>query len=442
MTMSKLLFVLLAVALAVTAGAYGVAYWAAARTSPDSATGATPSFGTSLTGYPTTATQIAFWSGRVSEQPKAYLDLTLLGQAFLRKARETSEIDYYVRAETALRRALRINPRYVQAQAVLASVLYSVHEFGQALAAARPIVDQPRGVQALATVGDANMALGRYSRAQSAYMRLFAWAATPAAYSRLSALATLRGNDEQAIALMEHAASLAQQSGDYGESLGWYSYQLGELSFRLGRLDEADSHYRDALRAFPDYPLALAGLAKVRAVRGEHRAAIRLYARATAIVPLPDLLAALGDLYAATGERALARRQFATVQAIARIANAKRQVYNRQLALFYADHRVHLARARQLALRELSARKDVYGYDAAAWALARSGRCEAALPLAVRALRLGTRDPLLFFHRGYTEGCAGNPAAKRAWYARALALNPRFSFRWAPVARAALGGAA
>nr|MBA3401325.1 hypothetical protein [Actinomycetota bacterium] len=45
---------------------------------------------------------------------------------------------------------------------------------------------------------------------------------------------------------------------------------------------------------------------------------------------------------------------------------------------------------------------------------------------------------LLYFHRGYAEGCAGNRDAMRAWYERALALNPEFSIRWAPVARAAL----
>ena len=69
----------------------------------------------------------------------------------------------------------------------------------------------------------------------------------------------------------------------------------------------------------------------------------------------------------------------------------KRQVYNRQLAVFYADHGLHVGLARQLALRELRVRKDVYGYDAAAWALARSGSCREALPLARRALRIETR---------------------------------------------------
>ena len=431
----KLLSLAAAIVAAFVLGAYGVAYVVASRGSASEPTVAATAPQLDL---PDAVTQVAFWSGRVEAQPNAYLDLTLLGTAFAREARETSNIDGYIRAENALRRALRINPKYVEAQASLASVLFSVHEFGRALRTARPIVDNPRGVQALATLGDADYALGRYRQARAAYARLLAWAATPAAYSRLASLATLRGDNEQAIRLMDRARRLAEGAGDAGESLGWYSYQLGELSFRIGRLDDAEAHYHDALAAFPRYPLALGGLAKVKAAEGDLTSAIELYSEATSIVPLPDQLAALGDVYAASGKRALARNEYATVRAIATIANAKRQVYNRQLSLFYADHGLRLAEARGLALGELEVRKDVYAYDAAAWTLARSGRCAQALPFATRALAFGTRDPVLFFHRGYAEGCAGNRAAMRTWYAKALALNPAFSLRWAPVARAAL----
>ena len=54
---------------------------------------------------------------------------------------------------------------------------------------------------------------------ESAYADLMAWAATPAAYSRLASLAAVRGDNEQAIRLMERAARLASDSGDYGEGL-------------------------------------------------------------------------------------------------------------------------------------------------------------------------------------------------------------------------------
>jgi tetratricopeptide (TPR) repeat protein len=436
MTKLKAFSVLAAVALGSIIGVYGVAY--AVASGKGTTSDPVAQFSVPRTDYPSAETQIAFWSRRVAEEPSAYLDLTLLGQAFARKGRETSDIDYYIRAESALRRALRIDPHYVQAQALLAGVLFSVHEFRQALEIARPIVDNPRGVQALATIGDAHFALGEYDRARAAYARLLAWSATPAAYSRLAGLSSLRGDNEQAIRLMERAAQLARDSGDYGESLGWYSYQLGELSFRNGRLDDAEAHYRAALRAFAGYPLALGGLAKVKAALGDVSAAIRLYSRATSIVPLPELLAALGDLYSTSGDVAHAQREYASVQFIAKLANLKRKVYNRQLSIFYADHAIHLDAARRLALGELRVRRDVNGFDTAAWVLARSGRCREALPLTRHALGLGTRDALLYFHRGYAEGCAGHIAAMRRWYERALEVNPYFSIHWAPVVRAAL----
>jgi Flp pilus assembly protein TadD len=92
----------------------------------------------------------------------------------------------------------------------------------------------------------------------------------------------------------------------------------------------------------------------------------------------------------------------------------------------------------ELARRARAARPSIYGDDALAWALARAGRCDKAIPLAKRALRLGTEDGLLWFHLGYAQGCAGDRSAMRDSYRRALALHPEFSVRWAPVARGAL----
>jgi tetratricopeptide (TPR) repeat protein len=75
------------------------------------------------------------------------------------------------------------------------------------------------------------------------------------------------------------------------------------------------------------------------------------------------------------------------------------------------------------------------GDDVLAWALVRSGRCAEGLRWSKRALRLGTRDALKYFHRGMGERCLGRAAEARRWFRRALALNPHFSLRWSPVAR-------
>jgi Flp pilus assembly protein TadD len=107
-------------------------------------------------------------------------------------------------------------------------------------------------------------------------------------------------------------------------------------------------------------------------------------------------------------------------------------------AVSRADNLIRPRKTVELARRARAARPSIYGDDALAWALARAGRCDEAVPLARQALRLGTEDGLLFFHLGYAEGCAGNRSAMRGAYARALEVNPAFSVRWAPVARDAL----
>ena len=69
--------------------------------------------------------------------------------------------------------------------------------------------------------------------------------------------------------------------------------------------------------------------------------------------------------------------------------------------------------------------------------LYRAGRCNEARSYSARALRLGTHDALLIFHRAMIERCLGSSSA-RPWFRRAVAVNPHFSLLWAPVARRAL----
>ena len=91
-----------------------------------------------------------------------------------------------------------------------------------------------------------------------------------------------------------------------------------------------------------------------------------------------------------------------------------------------------------LARKARADRPSIYGDDALGWALARAGRCDEAVTWSQRSLRLGTRDALLWFHRGYAAGCAGDAAGMKAWYEKALALNPHFSVQFAPLAREAV----
>jgi len=82
---------------------------------------------------------IEFWRQRVERDPRDYISYTELAAGFLRRARETGDVDSYTRAEAALQQALELNPKYESAVAYLATVRYAKHDFAGALETAQQV---------------------------------------------------------------------------------------------------------------------------------------------------------------------------------------------------------------------------------------------------------------------------------------------------------------
>ena len=114
------------------------------------------------------------------------------------------------------------------------------------------------------------------------------------------------------------------------------------------------------------------------------------------------------------------------MRAIAALQALQPKVYNRQLVLFDANHAEDPAGAVRLAETELAVRKDVYGWDADAWALLAAGRAGDADAAMQKALALGTNDALLLYHAGMIAHGVGDDGRARSLLERALALNPGF----------------
>src|SRR5262249_16951888 len=209
--------------------------------------------------------------------------------------------------------------------------------------------------------------------------------------------------------------------------------QLGKLYWLRGDANTAARLYRSALAVFPGYVYALDALAPVAAGRGRLDRAIDLERQAVDAIPLPQFVAQLGDLYARAGRPAQARAQYATVRAIQRLLAANGIKSDLETGQVRADHGIAPTQTVALARKARALRPSILGDDTLSWALARAGRCQEALSWSRRALRLGTEDWLLFFHRGTIERCLGHRAAAKTWFRKALALNPGFSVRWSPV---------
>jgi hypothetical protein len=109
--------------------------------------------------------------------------------------------------------------------------------------------------------------------------------------------------------------------------------------------------------------------------------------------------------------------------------------YHRGWALFLLDHRRRVPEMVTRATAELSTRRDVYGFDVAAWALHQAGRDLEARRFADSALARGTRDGLLHFHAGEIALALADSAGARRELAIALDINPHFHLRHASEAR-------
>ncbi len=355
-----------------------------------------------------------------------------LGLAYEQKARETADPSYYTKAEGALRRALRLEPHDLAATTGLGSLALSRHRFREALRYGREARRlAPTSAAPYAVLGDALVELGRYEEAFRAFDTLSRLKPGLTAYTRIAYGRELIGDTAGAIQAMRLAADTAAG----GEPAAWTHWQLGKLYWSIGRSADAAAEYRTALTALPSYVYALDSLAQVEAGRGGVARAISLERRAVDRVPLPQFAAALGDLYRLAGRQRDARRQDGLVTVIERLLAANGVKTDLETALYRADRGIRPAETAELARVARRDRPSIDGDDTLAWALFRDGRCGEALASSVHALRLGTQDALKFFHRGMIERCLGHRAEARAWFGRALARNPRFSVRWAPVAR-------
>ena len=396
------------------------------------------SLGQLLAGFSTgdTAAYVRTLERRVRLDPRDGRTLTLLGLAYQQRARETGDPTYYGLSARALRRAADAHgPRALVVQA-LASLANTRHRFRAGLALARRAVRLDRyNAAAYGALGDALLNLGRYRPAFAAYNRMAVLAPGIAGFARVANARELTGHPAAAIDALRLAL---QADSTVPEQVAWTEVQLGNVHFNRGELGAAAAAYTTALRRFPGYVHAQAGLARVEAARGRYAAATRLLHRVVDVLPLPAYVILLGDVRHAAGDERGARRQYRLVHAIQRLFAANGVRTELQTALFDLDHGYGVSSALARARVAYAAAPGIYAEDALAWGLYRSGRCAQAERHSAHALRLGTRDALLVFHRGMIERCLGHRVESQRWLRRALALNPHFSLLWAPVARRAL----
>lgn len=395
---------------------------------------------------------IRYLEAQIRRNPDDFIAHNKLASYYLQRARETGEANYINLAGRAAQASLDILPADMNTEGLAALIRFenATHDFAQARDHARELVTlKPDKSESFALLGDALLELGDYTEAARAYARMEQLSDDDGAtaVTRLARQSFLRGKLDEAREYLSTAVTrLARSQSSTPEPRAWAYWQLGEIAFARGDYTTAERHHREALAVFPDYFQATAALARTRAAQDDIPAAIALYEQATRRFPDPSAIAGLGDLYQLTGRTREAQAQYTLVEQIARLGQPNAQskdestakLYNRQLALFYADHDIKPDEAYKLAAREYEARQDIYGADALAWTALKAGKIAEAQTAIQQALKLNTQDARLFYHAGMIAMSAGDKEKGRDYLNRALKLNPHFDARQSLDARTAL----
>jgi tetratricopeptide (TPR) repeat protein len=360
------------------------------------------------------------------ENPQAHHQLA---GAYLQKAREAEAPVYYTKAESLLWKAMELEPNSVEAMGLMGALCLARHQFRDALAwGKRARALAPSNSYVYGVITDAHVELGEYEQAIESLQHMMDIRPDLCSYSRVSYLRELTGNAEGAI----EAMSMAVNAGQVGtEARAWCRVQLGNLHFNRGRADLAGVEYQKVLTELPTYVHALAGQARIEAARQNYPKAISLYTQIVEVIPTSEYVIALGDVYKASGQTAKADRHYARVRAIGDAYRANGMDVDMEIALFEADHDRNLLEALRCARQAFEARPSIYAADVLAWTLYKTGKYAEAYEMSRHALRLGTKDAMLFFHTGMICKQLGRWGEARDFLEQALAINPHFSLQYA-----------
>ena len=261
---------------------------------------------------------------------------------------------------------------------------------------------------------DGYVELGRYAEAEkAAQWMLDLRPGNIPGLTRAAHLRELFGDHAGAVELLDTA--YRRTAASEVEDRAWILTQIAHLSLLTCRTDAAEQVLNEALSLFPNYHYALAQLAEVRAQQGRLAEAAALRQRHYEAAPHPENEYELGVALQRAGRTEDALAAWQRFDRAARGEMDSRDNANIELIYYYADHARRPADALAIARKEAARKQDVRTLEALAWALHTSGQPRDALVEMQKALAIGIKQPVSFYHAGAIAAAAGAPADARRW---------------------------
>jgi tetratricopeptide (TPR) repeat protein len=334
----------------------------------------------------------------IEKSPKDFEAYNALALALSRRARETSDVNFYDQAEAALRQSFAISPDNFDGARIRVWLLLGKHEFAAALEEAKKLNQKmPDDVMVYGFLTDANAELGNYKDAETAAQwMLDLRPANLPGLTRAAYLRELFGDIDGALDLMNTA--FQSTPPNEVEDAAWIVTQMAHLKLVEGKIEEAEKLLKRALTMFPGYHYALGNLAKVRIEQKRYGEAVELLEQRYKAAPHAENLYELAEALRLAGKTTEAEAAFAEFEQKSLLETNRADNSNHELISYYADYANEPAKALEVAKREFARRHDVFTMDSYAWALYVNGQYEEARKQIERALAVGIHDAKLLHH--------------------------------------------
>jgi tetratricopeptide (TPR) repeat protein len=359
--------------------------------------------------------EIARLQTQIKSSPQPRLELERLGWTFVKKARLTFDTGFYKLAEQCAACMDATGPKSPEALLLRAHVLQSLHRFSEAETLARDLLTTRTRPFDYAVLGDVLIDQGKIREAAAAYQRMIDLRPDLQSYTRAAHVRWLTGDLGGAIELMKLATS--SSSPNDPEAAAWAYTRLALYQLQQKGLKQALQSCDEALSLQSDYAPALVARARVLLLLNRSADALSELNRATSLNPLLESQWMLADVLREVGDVAHASLVECEITKLGATEDS------RTFSLYLATRRENLNLAIQLAEQELTKRRDIFTYDALAWALSASGRNEEALLNMKHALLEGTQDARLFFHAGVIATLNKQEHRGGAWLKKAYAIR-------------------
>jgi len=367
---------------------------------------------------------------QLSSNPDNSKLLTKLGAAYIQKARESNDPEFYKLAEDVLERAIEKESGNFLAMAELGSVYLSRHHFKEALELSQKALEiNPYSAYTYGVLVDAQVELGMYNEAIESVQKMINLRPDLSSYSRVSYVRELKGDIQGAIDAMKSAITAGSHAA---ENTAWCRVQLGNLFYNKGDIETAEKIFQFVIKDFPNYIHGYGGLAKIKVFQKNYPEAIDLYNKALEKNSLPEYLITLGDVYYLNNEKEKSEEQYQKVKFITTMFKEKGVDTDLELALFNADHNRKLKESLEDAKVSLEkGSMSIKTYHVLAWTNYKLGNFDEAEKNIEQALRLGTKDPLMYYHAGKICQALGQQDKAKEYLDFAFQINPYYEALYA-----------